>query len=197
MSQKIDYNKIKNLGGTDTKLLLKKLQPRVNKYMAHYPMPKQAVFMNLNCKEAFYGGAAGGGKSDCLLMDALQYVDVKGYSAIIFRKTFADLVKPGALIDRSKEWLLKFPEVRWNEKEKKFEWFEMVGKRREVISTLQFGYLETENDKYNYQGGEYQFAGFDELTHFSESNYKYIFSRLRKPRGMDVPLKIRGASNPP
>jgi hypothetical protein len=31
-------------------------------------------------KEVFYGGAAGGGKSDALLMAALQYVDVKGYA---------------------------------------------------------------------------------------------------------------------
>ena len=55
--------------------------------------------------EAFYGGAAGGGKSIALLMAALQYVDVPGYAAIIFRRSYADLSLPGALMDRAHEWL--------------------------------------------------------------------------------------------
>ncbi|MGL5717303.1 MAG: phage terminase large subunit [Paraclostridium sp.] len=38
---------------------------------------------------------------------------------------------------------------------------------------------------------------FDELTHFSETNYRYLFSRMRRLKGTKIPLKIRGASNPP
>lgn len=135
--------------------------------------------------------------SDALLMGGLQYVDVKGYAGIIFRKTYADLTKPGALIDRAKEWLFKFEDVRWNEKDKKFEFFERYGPHKEVISILQFGYLENTNDKYNYQGGEYQFIGFDELTHIDMQSYLYMFSRLRRLKGSQVPLRVRGASNPP
>lgn len=37
----------------------------------------------------------------------------------------------------------------------------------------------------------------DELTHFSKTNYEYIFTRVRKLAGSNIPLKIRGASNPP
>lgn len=173
------------------------LAPKSLKYSPHTPTPKQQVFMNLDCKEAFFGGAAGGGKSDALLMDALQYVDCKGFAGIIFRKNFADLVKPGALIDRAKEWLAPFDNVVWREKERKFEFVEKYGRKTDIISILQFGYLETENDRYNYQGGEYQYAGFDELVHMSEANYKYIFSRLRRLKGTSIPIKIRGASNPP
>lgn len=91
----LNLDAIQNMNGTDTRKLLDLMTPKLNKYMAHSPMPKQAVFMNLTCQEAFYGGAAGGGKSDCLLMDALQYITVPGYSAIIFRKNYSDLVKPG------------------------------------------------------------------------------------------------------
>ncbi len=138
--------------------------------------------------------------SDALLMGGLQYVDVKGYAGIIFRKTYADLTKPGALIDRAKEWLFPFiaaGEVRWNDKDKKFEFFERHGRHKEAISTLQFGYLESANDKYNYQGGEYQYIGFDELTHIDVASYTYMFSRLRRLRGVEIPLRVRSASNPP
>jgi len=174
------------------------LTPRMNKFIPHVPTPKQSAFLLLNCKEAFYGGAAGGGKSDALLMGGLQYVDIKGYAGIIFRKTYADLTKPGALIDRAKEWLFQFPDdCRWNEKDKKFEFFQKYGPHKENISILQFGYLENPNDKFNYQGGEYQYIGFDELTHFNMDNYIYMFSRLRRLKNVSIPLRVRGASNPP
>jgi predicted phage terminase large subunit-like protein len=133
--------------------------------------------------------------SDALLMGALQYVDIPGYSAILFRKTYADLTKPGALMDRAKEWLLPHKEVRWDEKDKKFTFF--LEGTKIPLSTIQFGYLENLNDKYNYQGGEYQFIGFDELTHIALASYIYMFSRLRRLKGSTVPLRVRGASNPP
>lgn len=197
MSLDLDLKKIKDLSRSEKQKLQKLLTPKFTKYIPHSPTPKQAAFMLLDCKEAFYGGAAGGGKSDALLMCALQHVDVKGYSAIIFRKTYADLVKPGALIDRAKEWLFKHEDVRWDEKNKKFEFFQKTPWGNEVISTLQFGYLENDNDRFNYQGGEYQFVGFDELTHISEVNYRYMFSRMRRLKGSNIPLRVRGAANPP
>lgn len=83
---------LKKLSRSDLEKVQAALTPRTTEYIVHRPYPKQAAFMILDCKEAFYGGAAGGGKSDALLMCALQYVDQPGYSAIIFRKTFADLV---------------------------------------------------------------------------------------------------------
>jgi len=135
--------------------------------------------------------------SDALLMGGLQNVDIKGYAGIIFRKTYADLTKPGALIDRSKDWLFRFNDVRWDEKSKKFDFLRKYGPHTEIWSILQFGYLETENDKYNYQGGEYQFIGFDEVTHISLTSYQYMFSRLRKLKGVRIPLRVRSASNPP
>ena len=191
---KMDLKQIRN---SDLLKLQQMLTPRMNKYIPHVPTPKQAAFLLLNNKEAFYGGAAGGGKSDALLMGGLQYVDVKGYAGIIFRKSYADLTKPGALIDRAKEWLFRFPEVRWNDKDKKFEFMVAYGPHKETNSILQFGYLENPNDKFNYQGGEYQYIGFDELTHIAKASYLYMFSRLRRLKGVQIPVRVRSASNPP
>jgi predicted phage terminase large subunit-like protein len=120
-------------------------------------------------------------------MAALQFADVPGYAAILFRRTYADLSLPGALMDRAKEWLGETA-ARWSDKEK--TWHFPSG------ATLTFGYLEHEDDRYRYQSSEFQSIGFDELTQFSETQYPYLFSRLRRLRGSRVPLRVRAASNP-
>jgi hypothetical protein len=164
------------------------MSPKMTKYIPHRPLPKQAAFLLLPHIEAFYGGEPGGGKSDALLMGALQYVDVPGYAAILFRRTFQDLSLPGALMDRSKEWLTN-TDAAWNEQRK--TWTFPSG------ATVSFGYLESENDKFRYQSAEFQYIGFDELSQFSERQYRYLFSRLRRLAGSQIPLRMRSASNPP
>ena len=158
-----------------------------NRWIPHKPTLKQARFLMRPEREALYGGAAGSGKSDCLLMGALQYVDVPGYAALLLRRTYADLALPGALMDRASEWL-QGTAAKWSEKDKTW--------RFPSGATVTFGYLESENDKYRYQSAEFQFIGFDELTQFTETQYRYLFSRLRRLAGVDVPLRMRAASNP-
>jgi len=125
--------------------------------------------------------------SDALLMAALQFIQISGYSALLLRRTFADLSKPGALIPRSKEWLLP-TNAKWNDQT--HAWYFPCG------SVLSFGYLQYSNDIYQYQSAEYQFIGFDELTQFEENQYRYLFSRLRKLEGVNIPLRMRSATNP-
>lgn len=163
---------------------------RENPYIPHSPLPLQERFLLLNNKEAFYGGAAGGGKSDCLLMAALQYVSVPGYAALVLRRTYAALSKADALLDRANQWLAGTDAV-WQDKAKCYV-FPTDGQP----SRLEFGYLENEKDKYQYQSAAYQFIGFDETTQFLESQYLYLFSRLRRLEGFAVPVRMRSASNP-
>jgi predicted phage terminase large subunit-like protein len=174
------------------------LAPRLTRYIpAQKPNgeprglhpPQQAFLLlgDIGVREALYGGAAGGGKSDALLMAALQYVDVPGYGALMLRRTFTDLNQTDALIPRSKEWL-SATDARWNENEHR--WYFPSG------ATLTFGHLQHEDNKLQYQGAAFQFVGFDELTQFTETQYTYLFSRLRRLEGSRIPIRMRAASNP-
>ena len=156
-------------------------------YIPHKPTPKQLAFLMLDVREALYGGAAGGGKSDALLMAALQYVDVPGYSALLLRKTFADLALPGALMTRANDWL-RPTGTRFAANQHR--WVFASG------ANLTFGYLDAVGAEYRYQSSEFQFIGFDELTQFREVQYRYLFSRLRRLVGSNIPLRMRSASNP-
>jgi predicted phage terminase large subunit-like protein len=159
----------------------------------HEPTDRQWAAMALDEElEVMYGGAAGGGKSDWLLAEAARYVDVAGYSALLLRTTYPQLSQADGLIERSKEWFAGF--ATWKEADKK--WTFPSG------ATIAFGHIQHENDKYNFHSGAWQFIGVDELTQFTKTKYTYMFSRLRRPSQMtgralaDVPLRMRGASNP-
>jgi predicted phage terminase large subunit-like protein len=176
---------------TDWVKVLEYLEPKKSPFCPEEPSMPQKVFLRTNAIEALFGGAAGGGKSSALLMAALQYVDIPGYSAILFRRTFADLSLPGALMDRFKAWVDEYDDVHWN--------------ANSYVATfpsgarISFGYLNNTNDYLRYKGSEFQFIGMDEVTEIRESDYRYLFSRLRRPASgplSQVPLRMRAASNP-
>ena len=190
-----------------------------SKYIPHKPTPKQLAFLALPHREAFFGGAAGGGKSDALLMGALQYVDTPGYASILFRRTFTELEGSEGLISRAKEWLGNTDAV-WNGTNHcwTFPTKDPITGQESEPARLEFGYIGESNAHLKYQGRAYQFVGWDELTHQWEHDYLYLFSRLRKTvcpihktiggkpnyqkdclicrSKKAVPLRVRATSNP-
>lgn len=158
-----------------------------NSYCKQTPTARQADFLVRQELEALYGGAAAGGKSSALLMGGLQYVEIEDYAGLILRRTYADLALPGAIMDRSFDWL-RNTDAKWRDKDKTWDF--------PSGATLTFGYLENDRDRYRYQSSEFQFIGFDELTQFPEISYTYLFSRLRRLKNADIPLRMRAASNP-
>lgn len=175
------------------------LQQVVKPFSPRTPHPKQRTFLELEAEEALYGGAAGGGKSDALLLGALQYVDVPGYAAILFRLTQKDLERVGMIKQRADDWF-RGTAARWDDAIYGYRFPTLPGR---PDATISFGYwattpssLNSEAARTRYQGGEWQYIGIDELTQWAESDYLWLFSRLRRQKGMRVPLRMRGSANP-
>lgn len=135
--------------------------------------------------EALYGGAAGGGKSDALVMEALRQVKIPHYKALILRKTYPQLSE---LIDKSLNYYPRaFPKARFNDS--KHLWVFPGGAK------IVFGAMQYTKDRTKYQGQAYDFIAFDELTHFTWEEYSYLFSRCR-PNGPGTRCYIRATANP-
>lgn len=135
--------------------------------------------------EALYGGAAGGGKSDALIIEALRQVHIPHYKALILRKTFPQLAE---LIDKSLNYYPRvFPKARYNASS--HTWTFPSGAK------IIFGAMQYTKDRTKYQGQAYDFIAFDELTHFTYEEYSYLFSRNR-PNGPGTRVYIRATANP-
>jgi hypothetical protein len=146
----------------------------------------QDTFIRCPALEAFYGGSVGGGKSDALLGDYSRGCELgSGWVGVLFRRNFPDM---DDIIRRSHEI---FGPVYGSKcySASKYQWNFPSG------AILQFRSLEKDTDVYKYQGQQYSWIGFDELTQWpTPFCYTYLFSRLRSAKGMKV--RMRCASNP-
>lgn len=152
------------------------------------PHPRQKVFLDLNCEEALYGGACGGGKTHALLLFLLGPIAYPGYSGIYFRRTYSQLGKSNDSVMTKAIELFVPLGGKYKSSERK--WYFPSG------ATIEFGHLPHESSVQDYQGQAYHRIAFDELTQFSETQYTYLFSRLRKRADVSYALAVRAASNP-
>jgi hypothetical protein len=176
-----------------SELLTRTDEDPIRQYCPVVLHPKQRRFVELDCREALFGGSAGGGKSISLLAAAIRYVRVPGYRAGLFRRTYSDLVLPEALIDVSHQWFRQHPKLHWNGERKTWTFPTRDPSRP---ATITFGYLDGGSDHLRYQGAQFQFIGFDELTQLELRQYLYLHSRLRRLTTAGVPLRVRAGSNP-
>ena len=142
------------------------------------PTARQKQAHKSGADETLFGGAAGGGKSEFLLGSLVTMcLLVPGVQVVAFRRTFPDLKRSLIL-----KLMPRLPKqvARYNSQD--HAWNFANGSR------LEMAYLKNENDIYNYQGAEYGLVAFDELTQFTEAQYKYLLSRARA--GGDVLTKM-------
>lgn len=149
------------------------------------PNPKQRVAHASDADELLYGGAAGGGKSEWLLIEGVATcLETPGVEVALFRRTYEEL--ESSLILRSQALIPKAlgryqaGRKRWVFKNKSILWFR---------------YCARESDVFRYQSAAWVMLGIDEATHFTEYQYKYLISRVRTRR-KGVKVKVRLASNP-
>ena len=153
----------------------------------YLPSRGQTLALLSEAPELLFGGQAGPGKSSYLLMMATLYIHDPRWDAMLFRRTYADLTLPGALLDRAREWWLPRGLI-YSAATRQFRY---PGGGR-----VSFGYLDRPDDHLRYQGAEWTFLGFDEASQLRPHQMQYLQSRLRQPVGAGFPLLTRYASNP-
>lgn len=138
--------------------------------------------MRSKAYELLYGGAKGGGKSDALLMDSSRHVQNPRFQGLILRRSFPQVQE---LIDRSHRWFERV--AKWHGD--LHRWTFRSG------AFVEFGHCRAEDDKYNYQGKEYQYIGFDQLEQFTQTMYEFITIQARSS-DPKLPCYIRATANP-
>ena len=144
------------------------------------------MFLRSPADICIYGGAAGGGKTFALLLECLRHIDVKLFEAVIFRQSRPQIMSAGGLFATSQEIYphlgatnVLTPNVQW---------------RFQSGAKVTFAHMFYEKEKYNWQGAQIPLLMFDELPHFTESQFFYMFSRNRSACG--VKPYIRATCNP-
>ena len=133
-----------------------------------------------------YGGQAGGGKTWMLVAEPLRRVHNSGFRAVIFRRTYPQILGAGGLWELAQELYRPFG-ARMREGHDLDATFPSG-------ATVSFRHLQHEKTKYEYQGHQICYLAFDELTHFTESQFWYLLSRNRSTCG--IRPYVRATCNP-
>jgi hypothetical protein len=147
-----------------------------------FPGP-QEIALDSEADELFYGGAAGGGKSDLLLGTALT----RHERSLILRREFTQLTGVGSLIERSRE--LIGPNGSYNGTY--HTWRNLPGGR-----SIEFGGCQQYSDVFGYQGRPHDLIGFDEIAYFMESQYRFLKGWARTTT-LGQRVRVIATGNPP
>lgn len=149
------------------------------------PQPRQVLYhQTVAIDELLYGGAAGGGKSEATIWDALYYgLTYPESRQIIFRRKFPDLER--SIIARTMQ---VYPKQVATYNASKHIWTLITG------SVIELAHWDHDNDYLKYQGAEYDVVRWEELTQFREKWYTLMLSRIRGAK--PYPRFVKSTTNP-
>ena len=150
------------------------------------PSPKQKLFHASTAHEVLFGGAAGGGKSVAIVLDALaRALQIPKFRAYIFRRTYREL--EDTVITEALRWYPK-EIATYN-----------VGRHEMALvngSRILFRHCSSIKDMYDYAGSEMHALYMDELTSFEQQIFTFFKTRLRARKELGITPVVRCASNP-
>ncbi|MBC3798041.1 phage terminase large subunit [Acetobacterium tundrae] len=149
------------------------------------PGPQEAL-LSTSADICIYGGAAGGGKSYALLLEPIRHINNPGFGAVVFRKNANQIMAEGGLWDTS---MAIYPLIGGISKQTPTATWNFPSGAK-----VSFSHMQLEKDVLSWQGSQIPLIAFDELTHFSQSQFFYMLSRNRSVCG--VRPYVRATTNP-
>lgn len=149
--------------------------------------PQQTKAYLSEATEILYGGAAGGGKSHLMRVVAIMLCSqVKGLQVYLFRRLSDDLYKnhmegAGGFLAMLAPWF-ESKRVKFNGSKNYIEFWNGA--------KIWLSHCQHEKDVTKYQGAEIHLLLIDELTHFTEKQYRFLRGRVRLG-GLDVPDSLK------
>ena len=135
-----------------------------NPYIGQRPTPKQAIFLLHNgVREVLFGGCAG--RSSALLDGRREFVDVPGYSAIVFRNTEGQLLQANGLVERSRTW--------WKAKARNSTAMNCHGRSR-AAPKIRFDFMEHDEHAFRHRGSEYQCVAEGTPVLMGDGSYRAV-----------------------
>lgn len=163
---------------------------------AYEPYPKQREFHESIAKYPLMEGGRGGGKTIALLWEAIYWcLVVAGCNCLLLRRTLT-AVEKGGIEDHFTKYVPK-------------RFYRSFNQSKHIVtfhngSKLFFGHIRTEKDLLQYQGAEFLFIGWEELTQFTYAQWDFMKGSNRCPiksyelDGVRYKVKARmaGGTNP-
>lgn len=145
----------------------------------------QTTFARSSADIAIFGGAAGPGKSWCLVYEPTRWVQHSDFRAAIFRRTNPELIGARSVWEYASDLYRPLgASLREQPRDATFP----------SGATVEFHHLQFEKDIHGYQSKAWELLAFDELVHFTERQFWYMQSRNRSTSGRRP--YTRGATNP-
>ena len=128
-------------------------------------------------------GGARTGKTELALFVASQYVDVPDYNCLVLGDSIADMCKSDNILHRAITYWAYHKQVKYVMHTKQFTF-------RPSGATITFGYLNSSNDHYLYQGSEFSSIIIDKDNTVEDYQVQYLMSRIRAPKDSELPERM-------